>query len=250
MKVLIIEDEKPASGRLIRLLGEIDRNIEVIGVLSSVEQASNWFVSNPHPDLVFMDIQLEDGLCFEIFESCEVNIPVIFTTAYDEYTLRAFRVNSIDYLLKPIDGEGLIKALVKYQALHRDREEYEAIRKKVVQLSGAPRERFLIRIGEHFRPVQTREILCFYILEKNNFLFTASGKSYPLDYPLDRIEQMVDPRRFFRINRNFIVSYSAISDIIAYSSSRLKLILPGWTGEDEILVSRERVAAFKEWMDR
>ena len=250
MKVLIIEDEKPASRKLIRLLKEIDPTIEIIEVLNSVEQTINWVFKNPDPDLIFMDIQLEDGICFEIFETCKIFTPVIFTTAYDEYTLKAFKVNSVDYLLKPIGTADLKKAIDKFHLLHGkegDREKFESV---IRQLQPKTKERFLIKIGEHYKSVLTSSILCFYIRERCNFILVDPGKHYPIDHSLDKVEHMVDSRLFFRINRNFIINFSAIQDMIAYSSSRLKLILTNWDDKDEILVSRERVAAFKEWMDR
>ncbi|HDS07494.1 MAG TPA: response regulator transcription factor [Bacteroides sp.] len=250
MKVLIIEDEKPASRKLIRLLEEVDRAIEVMGVLPSVEQTINWFLKNRNPDLIFMDIQLEDGLCFEIFENCRITTPVIFTTAYDEYALKAFKVNSVDYLLKPVDPGELKNAIDKFRLLQGQKAASQNIGSVINQLQPARKERFLIKIGEHYRSVPVSDIRCFYIRERCNFLLTESGKSYPVDHSLDKIEQLVDPKQFFRISRNVIIQFDSIRDIISYSSSRLKIILAGWTGENDLLVSRERVAAFKGWMDR
>mgnify|MGYP001067679468 CR=1 FL=1 len=249
MKVLLIEDEKPASQKLIRLLGEINPDIEVMDVLKSVEQSINWFLDNPKPDLIFMDIQLEDGVCFEIFESKPIHTPIIFTTAYDEYTLRAFKLNSIDYLLKPIDSEELKNAINKFNT-HYKQNEYAKFESIIDQLQANTKERFLIKIGEHYKSVQTSMINCFYIKERCNFINVDKGRNYPVDYSLDRIEQLVDSKLFFRINRNFIINYSAIHDIIAYSSNRLKIILKDWTEKEDIIVSRERVSDFKEWMDR
>lgn len=249
MKVLIIEDEKPASQKLIRLLGEMYPDIEIIDVLKSVEQSTNWFLHNPKPDLVFMDIQLEDGFCFEIFENQPIHTPVIFTTAYDEYTLKAFKVNSIDYLLKPIDSKELKNAIKKFNTHYRQNEyaKYEAI---INQLQANTKERFLIKIGEHYKSVQTSMINCFYLKERYTFINVNNGKNYPIDYSLGKIEQLIDSKSFFRINRNFIINYSAIQDIIAYSSNRLKIILKDPIEDEDIIVSRERVSEFKEWMDR
>lgn len=250
MKVLIIEDERPASQKLIRLLAEIDSSIEIVDVLKSVEQTINWFLRNPNPELVFMDIQLEEGLCFEIFEKCEIKAPVIFTTAYDEYTLKAFKVNSVDYLLKPIVPEELKNAIDKFKAFHKPQTDDVKLESLLKQLQPQTKERFLIKTGEHYRSIPTSNIQCFYINERCNFMQIDTGKSYPVDYSLDKIEQLVDSKLFFRVNRNFIVRFSAIQDIIAYSSNRLKIILTNRTEKEEIIVSRERVAAFKEWMDR
>lgn len=250
MKVLIIEDEQPAAHKLIRLLEEADKQIEVIDVLASIEQTINWLAVHPGPELIFMDIQLEDGISFEIFETCQIQTPVIFTTAYDEYALKAFKVNSIDYLLKPIAPDDLKAALDKFNVLHRQQANYSRLESIISQLQPKTKERFLIKIGEHYRSVQTLSIHCFFIMERNTFIQTDTGKTYPIDYSLDKIEQLVDPGQFFRINRNFIVNFSAIQDILIYSSGRLKIILNGWTEKEDILVSRERVTEFKEWMDR
>jgi len=250
MKVLIIEDERPAAQKLIRLLKEIDSGIEVIDVLRSVEQVINWIPENPSPDLIFMDIQLEDGLSFDIFENCRIDTPIIFTTAYDEYALKAFKVNSVDYLLKPIDRNELKNAIGKYAIVHQYKTDYTKLETAIRQLQSKQKERFLVKIGEHYKSIPTSTILCFYITERCTFLFTETAKSYPLDYSLDNIEQLVDSKLFFRISRDFIINFYAIKDIIAYSSSRLKIIFADWTENKDIIVSRERVARFKEWMDR
>lgn len=249
MKVLIIEDEQPAANKLIRLLKEIDANIEIIEVIGSVEQSVNWLASHCSPELIFMDIQLEDGISFEIFENYKIDTPVIFTTAYDAYALKAFKVNSVDYLLKPISFDDLKMAIDKFKAFHKPTMNYPHLQAIIDQLQPKTKERFLIKIGEHYTSVQTRSISCFYILERSTFILTDKGKSYPIDHSLDKIEQLVDPKYFLRVNRNCIVNFAAIHDIISYSSSRLKIVINQMDHED-ILVSRERVAGFKEWMDR
>lgn len=251
MKVLIIEDERPAAQKLIRLLQDINPEIEVLAVLGSVEQATNWLTGNLPPELIFMDIQLEDGISFEIFENTVIKTPVIFTTAYDEYTLKAFKVNSVDYLLKPISPDELKAAMNKFNILHRQQTDYARIESIISQLQPKTKERFLIRVGERYRSIPTTAIHCFFIVERSTFILTDKGRNYPVDYSLDRIEQMVDSKLFFRVNRNCIVNFNAIRDMIVYSSNRLKLVVEGLTNKDnEILVSRERVGAFKEWMDR
>lgn len=249
MNVLLIEDEKPASQKLIRLLQEINPDIGIIDVLKSVEQSINWFLNNPKPDLIFMDIQLEDGVCFEIFEAIPIHTPIVFTTAYDEYTLKAFKVNSIDYLLKPINPPDLKNAINKFHT-HYKQTDYSRIESIINQLQSNTKERFLIKIGEHYRSVQTSAINCFYIKERCNFIHVDKGRNYSIDYSLDKIEQLIDSKSFFRINRNFIINYSAIQDIIAYSTNRLKILLKDWAETDDIIVSRERVSDFKAWMDR
>lgn len=250
MKVLIVEDEQPASQKLIRLLREIDSGIEVVEIIESVERATNWLLSNPHPELIFMDIQLEDGICFEIFENCVIKTPIIFTTAYDAYSLKAFKVNSVDYLLKPIALEELKIAIEKFRTIHHQRVDFTRIESFINNLQPKTKERFLIKIGEHYRSIPVSRINCFFIKERCNFINVDKGKNYAIDYSLDKAEDLIDSKMFFRVNRNFIINFSAIQDIIVYSSSRLKIMLSNWEENDEILVSRERVAEFKEWMDR
>lgn len=249
MKVLIIEDEQPAAKKLIRLLQAVDANIQILDIISSVETAVNWLNNHEKPELIFMDVQLEDGLCFDIFDNTQIDIPVIFTTAYDQYAIKAFKVNSVDYLLKPIIEEELINAIDKFKSFHTNQSS-DHIETLVKQLNPNKKERFLIKIGEHYKSIPTKKINCFYIQERCNFILTNEGKSYPIDYSLDRLEQMVNNRQFYRINRNAIINISAIRDMIAYSSSRLKVNLDGWNQQEELLVSRERVSNFKEWMDR
>jgi DNA-binding LytR/AlgR family response regulator len=250
MKVVIVEDELPASQKLVRLLKNSDKTIGIEAILESVESAVNWFLTHPAPDLIFMDIQLEDGLCFEIFEKFPVKAPVIFITAYDEYALKAFKVNSVDYLLKPLNEEELQKALGKYNAVFGKHEYYTRMDQLLQQFQLPAKERFLVKIGEHFRSVPVDEISCFYIIERCSFLATKSGKNYALDYSLDKLEGMLDRKKFFRVSRNFILSFQSIKDVVAYSSSRLKIVMEGFAYPDEILVSRERVGDFKDWMDR
>jgi DNA-binding LytR/AlgR family response regulator len=250
MKVLIIEDELPATQKLERLLKEIDETIEIVGVLESVEDSTNWFLQNSHPDLIFMDIQLNDGLSFEIFENIEIKSPVIFTTAFDEYALRAFKVNSVDYLLKPLDSNALKKAVQKYRLVYKKDEYYSKIESLLNQLQPKTKERILIKIGEHYKSIQISDINYFFIKERCTFINIGKGKDYVIDYSLDKAEKMIDPKKFFRVNRNFIINYSSIKDIVAYSSNRLKIIIDTWPDNDLILVSRERVADFKIWMDR
>ena len=249
MKVLIIEDEQLAAKKLIRLLREIDFEIEIIGTVGAVEDAVNWLNSQPHPDLIFMDIQLEDGLCFDIFEKCKIKTPVIFTTAYDEFTLRAFKVNSVDYLLKPIKPDELKNAIHKFNELH-NHIDFESFDMALLQLQPKQRERFLIKVGEHYKSIEISAIDCFYIKERYNFIHINTGKNHAIDYSLDKIEKMVDLKKFFRINRNMIINFSSIQDILVYSSNRFKITLKNWTEKEELLVSRERVADFKKWMDR
>ena len=249
MKVLIIEDEQLAARKLIRLLEEIDDTIEIAGVIASVESAVNWLLSNRAPDLIFMDIQLEDGICFDIFDKCEIKTAVVFTTAFDEYTLKAFKVNSVDYLMKPVKPAELKSAIQKFNQLH-NRIDFSGIEMALKQLQLKQKERFLIKVGEHYKSIEISDIDCFYIKARCNFIHINTGKNYAIDYSLDKIEEMVDSRMFFRINRNMIINFLSIQDIITYSSTRLKISLKNWTENVEILLSRDRVADFKLWMDR
>lgn len=252
MNILIIENEKPAADKLGRLLQKIDENITIVGVIETVEGTVNWLQNNQSPDLILIDIQLDDGICFEIFETIKVDTPVIFTTAYNEYVLRAFKVNSIDYLLKPIEEEALRKALDKFKTLHF-KLPGDILKQLFSELNKQYKNRFLIKIGLHYRSIQVNEICCFYILERATFIRTFSGKEYSFDNSLDYLQKIVDPDKFFRINRNYLVNINAISDILSYSSSRLQLRLnekiPS-INEDYLVVSREKVNEFKKWIDK
>lgn len=251
MNTLIIEDEQLAAQRLIRQLKEINTTINILCILKSVEETLNWLQANPLPDIIFMDIQLEDGICFEIFETNNIHVPIIFTTAYDEYALKAFKVNSVDYLLKPIAVDELRASILKLHHLHHKIVNNETkLDSLVKQLQPQIKERFLIKIGAHYKSIATTEIHCFYILERSVFILTETGKSYPVDYSLENIERLVDSKIFFRINRNFIINMNAICDILIYSTNRLKITLQYWKGKEEMIISRERVADFKKWMDQ
>lgn len=250
MNIVIIEDEERASQKLIRLLNEINKEIQVGTVIESVEGAINWFSNKPLPDLILMDVQLEDGLCFEIFENIHLTVPIIFTTAFDEYSLKAFKVNSVDYLLKPVDIHELKKAIEKFQAVHQKGIGLEKIESLLSQFQPARKERFLIKVGLHYKSVQTSDIKYFHIIERCSFITIAANESYPVDYSLDKIEKLVNPSVFFRVNRHFIINFSAIKDVTACPANRLKITLDSRYENDEIFVSRERVADFKKWMDR
>lgn len=250
MKVLIIEDESLAAEKLQKLITRIDTSIEVLGVIESVEQAVNWFSSNPTPDLVFMDIQLDDGISFEIFESIEVNAPIIFTTAYDQYAIKAFKVNSVDYLLKPIDKEALSSALKKYEKTHPvDALENDKINLLYNQLVKTYKTRFFVKIGTHYHSIPVNEIECVFVQERGVFIKTNDGKRFAIDYSLDKVSDFLDPTLFFRINRNYLVHIDSIEDILSYSTNRLRLKLKN-TDNMDLIVSRERVNEFKLWMDR
>lgn len=251
MKILIVENEIPASEKLTRLLRKIDKSITVIGVAETVEEAVNRLQAKPEPDLILMDIQLDDGLCFEIFEIMDVETPIIFTTAYDQFTLKAFKINSIDYLLKPIEEDALQAAITKYKKLYADKDPFKRDFKQLMyEFRNQYKSRFLIKIGDKFRPVPTGEISHFYINERCVFLSDYQGKDYGIDYSLDQLQGMMDPRKFFRINRECMVAIDAISTMYSYSSSRLQLTVKGKEKSDLFILSRERVGEFKKWIDR
>lgn len=251
MTVLIIEDEQQAARRLESLVLELNPATTVLARLDSVSQSVRWLKSNPTPDIILMDIQLGDGLSFEIFEQVKVTSPVIFTTAYDEYALKAFKVNSIDYLLKPVDKEDLRAALVKYESLaQRASGVLTSNLEQVVQLlTRKHKERFVIKVGEHLRTIETRDILYFYSQDKATFCYAGDQRTWILDFTLEQLETMTDPYQFFRINRQYLVRASAIRDIIQYTNSRLKLVLDG-SKDHAIIVARERVQDFRAWLDR
>lgn len=251
MNLLIIENEKPASDMLIRILNKIDKSITILGVIETVEEAINRLHEKPQPDLILMDIQLDDGFCFEIFDTVKVDIPVIFTTAYDEYTLKAFKVNSIDYLLKPVDEELLKSALSKFKKLYADNDPFKRdFRQLMYEFRNQYKSRFLIKIGDKYRSVPVGEISHFHITERSVFLSDYQGKDYGVDSSLEQLQSMLDPRKFFRINRECIVNINAITLMHSYSSSRLQLTLKDREKSDLFVVSREKVAEFKKWIDR
>lgn len=250
-KVLIIEDEEPAAGRLIKLLHEIQPEIKVLDVIVSVKSAVEWFHHNEMPDLILLDIHLADGQSFEIFKQAEITAPVIFITAYDEYAIQAFKVNSVDYLLKPIKKEELETALKKFHKLHSTKTKSITDFSKLIETLKEPKsdfkKRFIIRYGDHIKAIETKDISYFFTQDKINFLRTLDNKTYPVDYNLDKLETMLDPAVFIRINRQFIISIHSIDQMFAFSKSRVKVKLKPPTEEDTI-VSTERSSAFKEWL--
>ncbi len=251
MKVLIIEDEHLAAKRIVDLLKRYDSEIEVLDVIASVQKSIKWFNENPHPDIAFFDIQLSDGQSFEIFEKVEINCPIIFTTAFDEYAIKAFKVNSLDYLLKPLDYDELKAALEKYKNVYKKSEaeisQQKTIENMLQMLTKQYKNRFIVKVGPHIKPVEIEDILYFYSMEKASFLCTSAGKRYVTDYSLEQIENMINPENFFRINRKYILSLKSINDIVSYTSSRLKIKLKH-SDDSDVIVSREKVKKFKEWL--
>ncbi len=251
MKTIIIEDEKPAARRLARLLEDL--GLEVTALLHSVEESVDWFRNNQHPDLIFLDIQLSDGLSFEIFERVEVRSAIIFTTAYDEYALQAFKLNSVDYLLKPIDDEELGVAVKKFRSLKRPSQklalDFEDIKKLLVNpLEREYKKRFTVRVGQHLKIINAEEVECFYSENKGTYAATADGRNYLLETTLENLEIELEPKNFFRISRKYFININHIKDIVSYTNSRLKIKLNRFS-EHEMIVSRERVRDFKLWLE-
>lgn len=250
MNVIIIEDEKPAARLLQRKLQKL--GIEAGTMLHSVEESLEWFAQNTQPELIFLDIQLSDGLSFEIFDAMPISSAVIFTTAYDEYALRAFKLNSIDYLLKPIDEDDLEVAVNKF----RDRLpkaqpmalDFDQIKRMLSNPSEKSyKKRFTVKMGQHLKMISIEDAECFYSENKGTYIRTAEGRDYLLETTLEQLENELDPAKFYRVSRKFIVCINAIKDIVVYTNSRLKIILPTYK-DDEVIVSRERVSDFREWL--
>ncbi len=251
MNVLIIEDEKPSARYLKRMLEK--QKVNVSQMLHSVEESINWFQNNEHPDLIFLDIQLSDGLSFEIFDAVEVKSAIIFTTAYDEYALQAFKLNSIDYLLKPIDEEELQAAVKKFKTfkptIQKVQFDFDDIKKLLVNsVEREYKKRFTTKIGQHIKMISVDEIECFFSENKGTYAHTVDGRNYLLETTLEQLEQELSPETFFRISRKFYVNINAIKDIISYTNSRLQIKLNSYK-ESEVIVARERVKDFKLWLE-
>lgn len=258
MKVLLVEDEKLAADRLEKLIKRLAPEAAVVSRVGSVQSACQWLEEHGAPELAFLDIQLGDGLSFEIFERCPIQCPVIFTTAYDAYALKAFKLNSIDYLLKPIEEEALEAAFRKFhqwqgngasrQAQEKPLPDPVVFERTKLQLTQQYKQRFLIRLGEQLHAIAVEDILYFWNEEKATFFTTRTGKRYLVEYSLNQLEELLDPALFFRINRQTMLRIESIKNIVAYSGSRLKVVLQ-YAESKEALVSRERVNEFKAWLD-
>jgi len=259
MKILIIEDEPFARAELIRLLKDTGRTFEVVGQLDSIEGSVDWLLSHPSPDLIFLDIQLADGLSFDIFRQVSVITPVIFTTAYDEYAIRAFQLNSIDYLLKPINPEALLNSLVKLDKLQiaythpesrpqlvLDNTKLDSLLKMI---SKDYKARILLKVGDQLRSVDMEEVAYFYADEDVVFAMLMDKKRYIVDYTLNQLEAKLDPSKFFRISRGCIAQISSVKKVSKYFNSRLAVELDP-PMEEKVLVSRVNVQEFLKWLDR
>jgi len=251
MKVIIIEDEKPSARRLDRMLKGLDMKVEAM--LHSVEESLAWFQANKHPDLIFLDIQLSDGLSFEIFDNIEVKSAIIFTTAFDEYALQAFKLNSIDYLLKPIDSEELEKAVIKYRERIPEGKnvslDFEDIKKLLINpLEREYKKRFTVKVGQHLKMITIDTIECFYSENKGTYIHTTDNRDYLIDATLEDLDKELEPQTFFRVSRKFYVNINAIKDMVSYTNSRLQIKLNSFNTH-EVIVSRERVRDFKDWIE-
>lgn len=252
MNVVIIEDEDRTARQLERLLKKYDETVHVLAQLPSVKTAVTWFNEHPQPALIFMDIHLEDGLAFSIFEQTKLTAPVIFTTAYDEYMLKAFKVNSIDYLLKPIEFDELSAAIEKFKTLRIQQvvPDLTALL-ALIQKPQSPdfKERFMVNIGTKIHSVEVTNIAYFYSEDKATFLMTKSGQLLPIEQSLDQVTPLLNPTHFFRVSRQFVVARTAIQTIHAYSAGKFKLdLLP--VSRHEVLVSTRRLSEFKDWLGR
>jgi DNA-binding LytR/AlgR family response regulator len=249
--ILIIEDEPLAAQRLEKLVQELVPEAVIVARIDSIKRAVAWLTAQT-PDLILMDIHLADGISFSIFELCQVRSPVIFTTAYDAYALKAFKVNSIDYILKPVDRDELAAALAKFNGSRQPGADTRLLLDNIGQamqmLTRRYKTRFVIKVGEHLKTIETESILYFYSQEKTTFCHTRDGRSLILDHTLDQVEQMIDPSRFFRVNRKYLVSGEAIADITSYTNSRLRVDIRG-AQDREVIVARERVQDFRAWLD-
>jgi two-component system response regulator LytT len=253
MTILIIEDEKLASEKLEKAILEVEPGSNVIGKCQSIASSVEWLKANNHPDVIFSDIKLLDGLSFEIFRQVKTETPVIFTTAYDQYAIRAFEVNSIDYLLKPVQREKLKASLTKLKSISKKDNATAPIDiQEIIRLfkdsSPTYKSRFMVKFGQKLIALPTEKISYFYSENKLTFIVAKDGKKYPVDQPLDELIEILDPKVFFKINRQYIITFDAIAEMHPYFKGRIKLLLNPKT-EDDVVISSERTPEFKSWVD-
>jgi two-component system response regulator LytT len=251
MNVLIVEDESIAANKLELMLKEVDPSIVIMAKLGSVKETVKWLFQHT-ADLIFLDIQLSDGISFSIFEQVTINTPVIFTTAYDQYAIKAFQVNSISYLLKPVRKTDLAGSLKKYQTLKSAFSiDFDMLLANIQGREPDFKKRFLIQIGEKIRKIEVSETAYFYVLDKGVYLRTFQGTNFPVEFTLDKLETMLNPQMFFRINRKYLVNMESIANMVAYSRTRVKLELkPRVDDAEDTIVSIDRSADFKKWLNR
>lgn len=251
IKAVIIEDEDIASRRLSNLIGELAPNFEIVSQITSVENGIQWFENNPLPDLIFLDIQLNDGYGFDILDSLENHPPIIFTTAYNGYAVRGFKYNGLDYLLKPIDKNDLKIALNKFNKSYVNKSEFLE-EDKIIQIKNLfnkeYKHRFMVKVGNQFNTFGVEDIAYFKSDEGVIFFYTLSGQKYPIEYSIDQLVHILNPVHFFRVNRKYMVSVKAVGEIHSYFNSRLLLKLNP-KEEEKVIVSRERTTNFKKWLD-
>ncbi len=249
MNVLILEDENRAARHLQRLLKAVDPQIRTVDVLDTIRDATAFLKDPPVPiELVFSDVQLADGICFEIFRKVDVQVPVIFTTAYDQYAIEAFNTSGIDYLLKPLEEDRLRKAIQKAKQFSAALGGKEIMALAEIAQGRTYKSRFLVKVGEQIKIIPVEEVHVFYTVQKSTFLLTGSGRSYPVDFSLDVLQSKLDPDQFFRISRKSLVSVTACAQVHSWPGNRLKLKIEG-LDESLLLVSRDRAAEFKQWLD-
>ena len=247
MNVVILEDETRAANRMESLIQKLAPEMKIVGVFESVLEAIDFLRNRTDISLVFADIQLADGLSFDVFKQLKPTFPIIFTTAYDQYAIEAFKTNGIDYLLKPIEEERLEQALNKLKAIQQPLAMDQITSLMSAMNKPSFKNRFMIKIGDKIKSIEVDRIMAFYSMEKATFLFTDEKRSYAVDYSLEQIEHLVNPNVFFKINRKFIVSHQACSDVLAWTNSRLRLKIEGF--DEQIIVARDRVSDFKKWLD-
>jgi two-component system LytT family response regulator len=250
MNIIIIEDETPALNRIKKMILEIEPEINILATADSIVSAVQVIESNKNIDLLLMDIELADGQSFEIFNRIEINIPVVFTTAYDEFALKAFKVNSVDYLLKPIEKDDLRNALIKFKTIQNNNFNLVNLKQLLNQVSipqTTIKERFLVKLGERLISVHSNDIAYFNSKDKLTFLVTKNGNKYVVDYTLDELELLIDNKQFYHVNRQFIASISSIVNIHTYFNGKLKLQFSPPI-EEEVIVSREKASDLKTWL--
>ncbi|MCU4175390.1 LytR/AlgR family response regulator transcription factor [Carboxylicivirga sp. N1Y90] len=254
MKILLVEDEHLAAKRLEAMINKQRIGAQVLTCCDSIKQTVEWLETHEHPDIAFFDIQLGDGLSFEIFKQAKFSFPVVFTTAYDHYAINAFQVNGLDYLLKPIENEDLERALAKYEKGQQQIDDSfkEALLLAAKQLKTNDdqyKNRFLIKVGEHLKMVDTKQIAFSYSMDKANYIRTKDGHTYAIDQSLEQMELQLNPKQFFRISRKYLIQMDGIKDMISFGVARLKLVMDGSSSDEEIIVSRDKVKLFKAWLE-
>ena len=254
MQVLIIEDEAIAAEKLAHIIKKYDQAISILETIDSVKNAVKWLRTHPSPDLIFLDIYLSDGISFEIFTQISLDVPIIFTTAYNEFAIKAFELNSIAYLLKPIKTEDVARSLEKFKNLRHafspaPAVDYNALIEFITQQKKTYKERFLVKVGQKIHSIPVEEVAYFYTESKIVFLVTHDNRRFPVDYYLDQLTDLLDPKEFMKINRQFIVRHSSIQNMFPYSNSRIKITLKPPVKKD-IIISTEKSSDFKEWLDR